>query len=522
MMARRELLKGSIAMAALIAAGPVVLRAQERRVLRLGVATEWFSLDPHFHSFPANRSMAHNIYSALTETDAQDRLQPSLAESWEPEGDTAWLFKLRADAKFSDGTPVTADDVVASIERVPLVETSSPLTSYIRTVAGAEMVDERTVRVKTATPDPILPKLLSTIHVVQKRFAGEKSEVFDALTAAIGSGPFKVERWDRGERLVLVPNEHYWGSAPAWSQVEYRILTDTPARVAALLAGDVDFVQTPSTESMARLLGDERIKVVQAPSSRITFIQFHQGEASLDDMSGTDGKNPFADLRVRQAVSLAIPRAAIRERIMGNLSTVAGQIVAPGRDGHNDSVPVDPYDLERAAALLAEAGWADGFKVRLVTANDRNVNGVKIAQAVAASLARLKITVDVAAVPLSVQQQDFRDGKLSMFLHGNGPTVEPYQMVANLVHTNDKERSLGSNNLSKFSNAELDGVIEASLVELDGARRTALMEQAATLIHQNMAIVPIHYEEIVHATLKPVATVARGDEGIYAADFVLE
>jgi peptide/nickel transport system substrate-binding protein len=514
---RRDFLAGSLASAA-AAAFPSAARAQGDAPLRIGLATEWFALDPHFHTFPTNLSIAHHAFSALTATDAQDRLVPSLAESWHADGKTGWVFKIRPNAKFSDGTAVTAHDVVATIARIPTVKAGTPLTIYIRGVTGASAIDDTTVKVATAAADPLLPKNLSAIYIVPKRVAGEPTEAFNGLTAAIGSGPYRFVRWDRGERLILAPNEHHWAGPPPFRNVVYRVITEAASRVAALLAGDVDVIQSASTESVDRLEKQDGIRLFKAASSRITYIQFHQGPASLADMAGSDGKNPFADARVRRAVSLAIPRQAIKDRIMSGLSTPTLQIVAPGREGHDPAMTVPPPDLNTAVALMREAGWEKGFQVTLTTPNDRNVNGVKIAEVVAAALTRLNIKVTVNAVPLAVQQAGWRAGKQSMFLHGNGPQVEPYSSLVSLTHTKNMSAALGVSNESFYSNSELDAVIEASIAEIDEAKRQVLMLRAARIAHDTTALVPIHHEVIVHGARRGISLEARGDERIFAAD----
>jgi len=277
-------------------------------------------------------------------------------------------------------------------------------------------------------------------------------------------------------------------------------------------------VQGPGTDSIERLSRDPNLTVFRAPSSRITYVQFHQGPQPLADMSGTGGRNPFADVRVRRAVSMAIPRQAIHERTMSGLSIPTGQIVPPGRDGHDPSIAPDAFDPDRARALLIESGWGEGFDVALTTATDRNINGTRIAQAIAASLRRVNIRINVNAVPLTVQQSGWRAGQQSMFLHGNGPQVEPYIGLTNLTHTKRMADGIGTSNESFYSNPELDAVIRDSLIELDEGKRIALMRHAAGIVRDTMALVPLHHETIVVAARRGVTTVARGDERIFAAE----
>jgi peptide/nickel transport system substrate-binding protein len=513
---RRALLAG-LALPALRT--PALAQAQPD-LLRIAVATEWFALDPHFHTFPANLSMAHHVFDALTEIDPEGRLLPRLAEEWSPRGTEGWVFRLRGDAKFSDGTQVTAEDVKATLARVAAVQTPARLTIYTRTIASAEVIDARTIFLRTESPDPFLPRLLSAIYIIQKRFEQAPLAAFNSMEAAIGSGPFRYAGWQRGQGLTLQRNDLHWGQKPDWRQVDYRVITNTAAREAALLAGDVDFIQSPSTTSVDRLAGERGLQVARVPSARVTYVQMHQGPEPLADMKTANGKNPFADARVRRALSLSIPREAIRERIMGGLSQAAGQIVPPGYDGFNAALGIEPYDLAQAEALLKEAGWADGFEVTFTTPNDRNVNGVRVVQTIAAALRRLNIRAEVNAVPLTVQQTTWRQGKQSLFMQGAGPLVQPYLSVVSLTHTKQAARGLGTNNESFFSNAALDEVIGKSLVEIDTASRTALMERAAGLVREHTAIIPVHHEIIVHAARSTLKVFARADERIHASEIL--
>ncbi|MBL8836388.1 MAG: ABC transporter substrate-binding protein [Alphaproteobacteria bacterium] len=520
MVTRREILTGFGAGALAFAAGTGA-RAQGRArdELRVAVASEWTALDPHFHSFPANLSIAHHVFDALTATDADERVVPRLAESWRPLGGEGWEFKLRAGVKFSDGSDLTARDVIASIERVPRVPNSpGPLTVFTRPIASMESPDPLTLIIRTRDPSPTLPIMLSAVYVVPARLADATTERFNSGEALIGTGPFKFASWARGDRLILERNDAHWGGASPWRRVEIRIITATASRESALLAGDVDFIQNPSTASMGRLRRESAVALFQAPSTRITYLQFNQKPEVLPDVAGTNGRNPFADKRVRRAVSIAIPRAAIAERVMDGLSVPAGQIVAPRRFGHEPSLGLEPYDIDRAKALLAEAGYPNGFEVALSTPNDRNINGVQIAQTIAASLTRAGVRTSVNAVPLNVWLSQWRGGRYSFLMHGFGPPLESLQPVAAMAATKNMQAALGVSNESGYSSPALDEIITAALREIDDRRREDLMFQAARIIREDTAVICLHHEVLVFAARRGLQITARGDERLYATD----
>jgi peptide/nickel transport system substrate-binding protein len=515
MITRRSLGLAAATLAALPRAG----QTRTAGTLRIAFDAEWTSLDPHFHSFPYNLSVGYHLFDALTAHDATQQAVPRLAQSWRPLGTEGWEFSLRDDARFQDGSPVSAADVVASIARIRAVRNSpGPLTTVIRPVSEVTAKDARTVTVMTSVPTPALPNLMTSVFILPARLAEATGEDFATGRAQVGSGPFKFVSYARGDRLVLEPNPVHWGAKPAWSRTELRIIPNAGAREAALLAGDVDFIVNPSTTSVARLKADPNFLIHQAVSTRITYLQVHQGETPKADMGGTGGKNPFADARVRRAVSLAIPRQAICERILDGLAVPASQIIGPGQSGHDPSLAVEAPDPDQARRLLAEAGWGQGFEVRLSTPSDRNMNGRRVAEAIAASLTRIGIRVAVNAVPLNVWLAEWRRGEYSMVLHGAGPVPVTWTLVPQLVGTKDMAAGFGPSNESHYSNPALDAVMRQALAEIDTAKREALLHQAARTIRAETALIPLHHEAAVWASRKGLSFAARSDTLTYATE----
>ncbi len=505
--------------AGVLATAPRIAHAQAAGTLRVAFDAEWTSLDPHFHTFPYNLSVAGHLFDSLTAHDAAQKAVPRLARSWKPLGTEGWEFSLRDDARFQDGTPVTAADVVASVARIRAIRNSpGPLTTVIRPVREVSAKDERTVVFTTSVPTPMMPDLLTAVFIVPARLAEATQDDFATGRAQLGSGPFKFVSYARGDRLVLEPNPTHWGEKPAWSRIELRIVPNAASREAALQAGDVDFIVNPTTTGVPRLAADPNFVVHKATSTRITYLQVHQGGQPKPDMPGTGGRNPFADPRVRRAASLVIPREAICARIMDGLAIPASQIIGPGQSGHDPSLAVEPPDAEAARRLLAEAGWGNGFDVRLSTPSDRNMNGRRAAEAIAAALTRIGIRVAVNAVPLNVWVAEWRRGEYSMVLHGAGPVPVPWTLVPQLTGTKDMRAGFGPSNESHYSNATLDAVMREALAEIDTTKREALLHRAAHTIREETAVVPLHHEAAVWASRKGLSFVARSDTLTYATD----
>lgn len=502
----------------LLAAAARTGRAQTQAApLRIAFDAEWTSLDPHFHSFPYNLSVAHHLFDALVEHDADQQVIPRLALRWEALEPTRWRFHLRTDAVFADGAPVTAADVIASIERVRAIRNSpGPLTGIIRPITAVIAPDPATVEFTTSEPTPALPALLTSIYIVPARLRDAPTEAFNTGEAQQGSGPFRFAAYRRGDRLELTRNPKHWDVPAAWDRAELRIIPNTAGREAALLAGDIDFIVNPSTTGLDRLARDPGMAVHRATSTRITYLQLHQGPLPLADMTSTGGRNPFADPRVRRAVSLAIPREAFVARGLDGLGIPASQIIPPGQSGHDPSLVVEAADPDAARRLMADAGWVAGFDVRISTPSDRNLNGRRIAEAIGASLTRIGVRVAVNAVPLAIWAAEWRRGLYSMVMHGAGPVPVTWTLVPQMVGTKDMAGGFGPSNESQYSNPTLDGLMRRALGEIDTARREALLHEAAQIIRAETAIVPLYHEAALWASRAGLSFAARADTLTYA------
>jgi peptide/nickel transport system substrate-binding protein len=486
------------------------------QTVTMGFDSEWSAVDPHFHTFPQNLSIAHNVFDALVEADPKSELKPKLALSWQALDDRTWEFKLRPGVKFHDGSDFSAQDVAASIARVRKVPNSpGPLTPQVRAIASWEIKDPLTIVFKLSQPEPILPTLLTDIYIIPAKLAEATTEEFNSGKAMIGTGAYKFVRWARGDRVSLERNDTYWGGKPAWAKVDIRVLTNTASREAALLSGEVDFIQNPSTTSLKRLQDNPKLVVHKAPSTRITYLQVHQGPEPKPDTKAPGGKNPFTDSRVRKAMSLAIPREILAERVMDGLSLPASQLVPPGQPGHNPGLVVDPYDLVQAKRLLAEAGYPQGFETTFSTPNDRNINGVKIAETIAASFARIGIKTNVNAIPLNVYISEWRKQSYGFVMHGAGPPPATILLLPQLAGTKGKAE-LGRSNESFYSNEKLDELLMKVGSEIDARKADAYVRAATVIIHNETAILPLHHEIVVWASRKGLEFQARADARTWA------
>ncbi|MCU0939484.1 MAG: ABC transporter substrate-binding protein, partial [Burkholderiaceae bacterium] len=255
-----------LAVLALAVVAPV--RAQD---LVIGLSTPVTSLDPHFHNLTPNNNVADHVFEKLVGKDAKEALKPLLAESWKTVNETTWEFKLRKGVKWHDGSEFTAEDVIASIKRIPTVPNSpASFATYTRPIKEVSAPDKLTVRIVTERPHPLLPNDMVAVRIVPAKLAPTaKTEEFNAGKAMIGTGPYKFKEYVAGDRVVLERNDAYWGAKPHWKTVRMRMITNAPARVAALLAGDVQMIEAVPTADSARLEKDARVTVSSSVSNRL-------------------------------------------------------------------------------------------------------------------------------------------------------------------------------------------------------------------------------------------------------------
>jgi peptide/nickel transport system substrate-binding protein len=290
--------------------------------LKIAVAADVTSADPHFFNLFPNNNIAEHVFDKLVQMDPNSKMIPGIAISWKTIDDKTWEFKLRKGVKFHDGSELTAEDVAFSIDRVPNVPNSpGPFTAYTKAIVAKEIVDPYTIRFKYAAPYPLAPNDLSTIYIVSKKVAtGASTEDFNSGKAAIGSGRYKLVRYVSGDRVELMRNDNYWGEKSPWQKVTFKIIKNEAARVAALLSGDVDAIEQPPIADLPRLKGDPKFTVTSKISHRVIYFNFDHLQRKSPFITAKDGKpldkNPLTDLRVRRAISKAINRPAIAERVM--------------------------------------------------------------------------------------------------------------------------------------------------------------------------------------------------------------
>ena len=511
-------IKALLLAAAVATAAALPAQAQ---TLRWAAQNDILTMDPHSQNHATTNAILMHAYEGLTRYNAKYEIEPALATKWTFVTPTQVRFELRRGVKFHDGTPFTADDVVFSFGRIK--QPQGTMQIYVTGISEVKKVDDHTVDVILASPNPLLLRNIVDFRIMSKAWSEKnrtanvqdykaKEENF-ASRNVMGTGPYKITGWQPEQRITMVANADWWDKTPGnVKEVIYTPIKSDATRVAALLAGDVDMLTDIPTQDVARLRSDAKLKIVDGPEVRTIYLAPDVGSPELK-YSNIKGKNPFADKRVRQALSMAIDREAIKRNIMRGLSIPAGLMVAPGVNGNTPDLDVPTkVDPDGAKKLLAEAGYPDGFEVRMNCPNNRYVNDEEICQAVIAMWARIGVKASLVAENMATFSQKFQNFDSSLYMLGWGvATYDAQYMIQSLARTRTSGAD-GNFNFSKVSDPVVDRLTDAMKSEIDLAKRNAMIKEALLRIKDEVLLIPIHHQMRPWAMKAGVTTVHRSDD----------
>lgn len=444
--------------------------------LIIGFSKEGETLDPANHRNRETETLLRNVYEGLLTRDASMKLVPEIAESYEQVSPTIYDFRIRKGIRFHDGSDLTAEDVRFTFERI-LKEgamgdgQTSPRQGLLGPVTGVELVDANTVRFNLSELWPILPAMLPNQQIVSKAFV-EKNGTAGMATQAMGSGPFSLGEWRRGEALILNRFDDYFGGSPEVPPVGracvdraiFRTIPETASRVAALLSGDVHIINELPNSSIRQIQASGVADVVEVNGTRSFFLAMNmQGEI-------------FDDIRVRQAAAHAVNKDLLIDKILGGSAARIEGILSPDAFGASE-LPQVGYDVEKARALLAEAGYPDGIDITL----DAEGAYRDMAEAIASMLTRAGFRTSVAISETTMLTQKWRtaggpkSGDMWLSSWGNG-SLDPFDIFAPTHATNDRGNSAG------YSNPELDKLLVAAAIEMDAGKRAEMYHRAEMTI----------------------------------------
>ncbi len=493
---------------------------------RLAMSSPPTSMDPHFYNLFPNLNVSDHIFETLVKMDPDSRVVPGLAESWTLVNNLTWEFKIRKGAKFHDGSDVTAEDVSWSMDR-PSTIVGSPgkFDVYTKAIINKKVIDANTIRFTTKEPYPLMLADLTSIYIVSKKATtGLTSDDFSSGKGMVGSGPFKFVRFLRDDRLELERNDAY-SPKPAWSKVTLRFIPNGATRLAALLAGDVQAIENVPTPDLAKVKGDSTLGLYSKISHRLIYLYPDTVREKSPFITDKDGKpldkNPLMDPRVRQALSMAINRDAIKDRVMEGLSEPTNNLVPKTLFGSNPNLKTVKFDPEGAKKLLTAAGYPNGFGMTLHTPNNRYVNDEKISQTIAQMYARIGVATKIEGLPMSVYSARGAKQEYSMGLLGWGAqTGEVSSPLRALAACDNPALGLGGFNWLKYCNPKMDELLKKALNTVDDKARSQLLQDATAIVINDGGLIPIHQQVTTWAAKKGFAYIPRTDERTHAYGFI--
>lgn len=490
------------------------------KTLRWASQGDILTLDPHAQNEGLTIAASSYVYEPLVAYDQEFQLVPALALSWEQPEPTVWRFKLRQDVRFHDGAPFTADDVVFSIQRA--LSPTSNFKAYVNGIADARQLDEHTVEIITEGPNPVLLRQLTNVFIMNRAWSeannaaapqdfARNEETYSARNAN-GTGPYVLKSREVDVRTAFAENPDWWGKADKpgnVTEIVYTPIKQNATRTAALLSGEIDFVLDPPVQDLARIA--QQAKVVEGNEYRTIYLGLDQKSPELK-YSSLKGSNPFADVRVREALYRAIDIETIKKAVMRGSSAPTGTMIAPQVHGWTEALAKRvPYDPDKARELLKDAGYADGFDFTLDCPNNRYINDEAICQAIVGMWARIGVKASLNAMPRATYFPKVQSYDTSAYLFGWGvPTFDALYTLQSLVRSKG-EGADGSFNFGHYSNAEVDALIDQVKVEIDSSKRDAAIHKALEIHASEFGHIPLHDQVIPWAMGKNVNVVHRAD-----------
>jgi len=475
-----------------------------------------------------NNALGNGVHAALFESlvyynSRTFKVEPQLATEWKLLTPTQLRVTLRKGVKFSDGSALEAEDVIFSINRA--MSKTSNFGVYTQGIDKVVKVDANTIDILMKAANPVILNQLTELRVMSKAWAEKNKSVEpkDSKTKdenfahrnAMGTGPFVVDSWQPDQKLVLKRNPNWWGKMEGnLTEIVYTPVKSEATRVAAILSGEVDMVLDPNLQDLTRIRNTPNLKVLDGAENRTIFLGMDQFRDELPG-SNVKGKNPLKDVRVRKALYQAIDISTLNRVTMRGLSQPTGTLISPQVNGWTKKADTRfPFDIKASQKLLADAGYKDGFEVDFACPNNRYINDEEICQAVTAMWSKVGVKAKLRTQPLVTYFPMIQRYEASIYMLGWGvPTFDALYSLQSLV------RSVGAGgdgnyNVGRYSNPQMDALVERIKKETDADLRRNLIEKALVLSHEDVSHLPLHNQIIPWAMKKNIDLVHRADNRI--------
>lgn len=461
--------------------------------VKVALGSDPVSLDPHEQLSEGALQYSHAAFDPLVRWRQDGTFEPRLATSWKMLNSTTMRLTLRQGVKFHSGNLFSAKDVVFTLERL---KRSTDFKALFDDISFAQAIDSSTVDIHTRAPNPLLLNILSYLFVMDQQYYKNRDEIVKfghsfASSNQSGTGPFTVAERIPGEKLLFKRYPNYWDTQAKGNveSIELIPISSDSTRLAALLTGDVDIISPIASVDVDRVKRLNDLQLVNLPGARILMLQLNQTR-----------RPELQDVRVREAINLAINQQLIVDKVLRGNAQAAGQLSPSFFIGHIPSL-VPKYDLQRAKQLMQQAGYPDGFRLSMMAPNNRYMSDEQIAQAITAMLKQINIEVDFKTLPKAqyFQQYDLRAADI-MLLGWLSDTQDSNNIFEFTIACRNPESGLGAYNAGGYCNPAVDKMIKQANQTLNTEKRQALLRAIEEQVSNDVVVIPLHWQNRIWAT----------------------
>jgi peptide/nickel transport system substrate-binding protein len=455
------------------------------------------TLDPTMNRETSTFNILLNIYDGLLFKESDGSFSPGLAESWQRDGDLTWEFTLREGVTFHNGEPLTAEAVAFTVNRILDPATESPISRGFAFIESIEVTGDLTFTITTSNPQPLAESYFAELLTIPPAYFEEVGA--DAFAEnPVGTGPFMVDSWQRDVAVTMTANPNYWRGPADIDSLEFRPVPEALTRFSSLAAGEADLVVNVPSSLVPSIESNDALKLETIAGARVIFV-------GMNTLAESPVQNPL----VRQALNYAVDVDAIIAGVLGGLATPTTTLLTDIDLGYNDALDPYPYDPERARELLAEAGYGDGLSLRLETPNGRYVSDVQVAQAIAAQLEAVGVTVDFVVREYGAYVGDLFAGNApDLFLLGWGNAVFDADFILYPLTRTDGL-------LSYYSNPELDLLLDEGSTSVDVNVRQQVYTEATALLQDEAPFIYLYKQQDAYGISERLTWTPRADEFLW-------
>jgi peptide/nickel transport system substrate-binding protein len=503
---RRTFLKTSAALAASAAAGPYLRRnaygaSKDRVTIYHSSVAD--SIHPYNHSSSPIYGNWQHVMEPLVELDYKKKNYVGvLADSWQFQGNK-WTFKLKKNIKFHNGATLTSKDVAFSIERMRDEKGGSLQAPNFKDVTEVQTPDDLTVVFVTKQPLAIFLDRLENRFILSK-VAGDKfgDKLYDN---PIGTGPYKFVSYQRGGNMVFTRNDEYWGGKAAIKEIVFRKVTEDAARLAALEAGQADFVNNVPDHEVARLQKHPRIRIDKLEGLRMFFLAFNMAF------------KPWDNKLVRQAANYSVDAPAIVKNIFDGIGYPINGPVGANVVGADPALKRYPYDPQKSKELLTKAGFPNGCDIQLYYSAGRYPKDREVCQVVAAQMVKGGFRIELISQEWALfwDKQGVNGGKLPFYYIGRGSLTDADTLYDQYFRTGTTKRS-------NYSNPELDKLIDEQQKTADQKKRIAILQKAGKIIMEEAPFIPLYNLADIYGVARNLVWKMRPDEKVLGWDMSIK